>query len=437
MPTNEKLNTHAIDVTGETIDYRAVDVSSQYILTGSGTLSGGVTVRQALADPVAVGITYKIWYQASIVYAGGNTITIFGRVLTALEAMNTLEIEAQYNGSSWDVTVLYVRNQVIETIEISTAGGTDTADWVNVTDYLLIGSGTLSSSYTLAISGDVPTTAVTVKATYNGAFVLDGNSVTIWGYLLTSQQALNGVVVESTYDTVNSVWNTIAYENVFVKHNDQTSTTTYVSGNKIVELDPNIDQRIQVIDGDTTMTGDLLFSDAGTWANGQGFEIFYNATLIRDGNNVNIFGSALTDQEALAGNTYLRVFKNSSTIVVEKITPNLFTTYPLTVPVSFDADEIGTLSVPIPSNFVLVEAAECVSKEIENSDNGTIAYAIDGVSTSPSSQTITGGGAVGTLTTTTFTTNNTGSAGSTVDITTSKITAGGKVLITLTIQKAA
>ncbi len=93
-------------------EYRVIQAAGE---TPGDNLTGGIYINQDVARSVAdtpIGTTYEIKWEASYTYTGGNTAIVFGRTLTAVEALKPLDItvtcELDTDGTThiWDVDVM-------------------------------------------------------------------------------------------------------------------------------------------------------------------------------------------------------------------------------------------------------------------------------------------------------------------------------------------
>lgn len=449
MAYRESINPQALPLTGGTIQYQRYDSYSLNTLTGSGNLTGTITVSENPNDPqgnplspsTVQGLSYKIRYEGSVVYTASNKINVFGRDLTATEAMNTLDITATYLSSSWVVEVLYVKTPVTNVITATSGGGTKNLNFNDVQDYLVEGTATLSGSLVIQVDPALsnPTVAMTVTVDYQANLTLNGNSVTIFGAVLTAQQAKGGVIVRTTFDPTASpvAWLTTVLTQNPIRKNVGLNAYTWDGGAHTVALDVNLDKSVQQIIGSGSATGALAFTATGSPAEGEGFKILYQAAFTQGGGgSVTVFGVALTDYEMQTGQIFFDVvYSGGGWVVTKTANPQkLFgQTEEIVVPVSFETNEVGKIVVPVNYNFLLTNVSSCVSKVIAATDDGTIAIDISGGSTTPSSQTITQSSTVGTVFVTTITANNLGTAGQLINLTTSKVTAGGRCVVTLTL----
>lgn len=225
MPIYNGVYTQTITTGGGTIN---LDVSqstiTRYIFDGTATLSSSWTI-QSTGTPVA-GMEFDIrWYaQVSL---DGNNVTIFGQVLTQEQAENNLKIIAYYNGSTWDV-LIEVTDVVddeykgAEEVVVPTSGTLTLNAKLNKKIQKFTGNPTLIAPY--AVTGDV------ASALEGDEFFLDwratvttsGSTITLFGIVLTTQQALSGnLVVHAYFD--GSAWiGKLVVSEVYINEVDNT-----------------------------------------------------------------------------------------------------------------------------------------------------------------------------------------------------------------------
>ena len=444
MPINNLLRTDTLNAAGQLIEYRQPVPFTSYTLTGGAgaNLTGGIVVRQDLGDTVFAGLTYEIEYEGDLVYTGGNTITIFGRVLSSTEARQRLFITAQYNGSSWDVDVLYpnVLNQKV--IILTSRGGTINIDLPGDYEYVLTGSATLAASWTIQVDPTIfPLSApIQVRVVYNAALVLNGNNVTIFGKPLTAEQALSGgTIVEVNFDTTvnpNIQIAIVSQTDNVVRVVNKVVATDITSGATIT-LNPNVDGKYQRLTGSGTLGANVSVATTGTLKDTEGFEVKYEGTFIPNGKTVTIFGVSLTDDDIRSGNVIVRAYYDltHTTLITEKIylsTSIIGSSVPVSRQASFETNEVGVDSFTVPFACVLSTIQTCVNKTVAATDDGTITPDINGTPiVMVSAIKITAATAVGASATWATSSANVLAAGDTINITSAKNTAGGRVQLLL------
>lgn len=80
----------------------------------------------------------------------------------------------------------------------------------------------------------------------------------------------------------------------------QTEVNTLTSGGGTINLDPDSNKKFQYIKGTATLSSSWTIQTSGTPSNGDEFVVFYDAAITIGGNNVTIFGNALSAAEALS-----------------------------------------------------------------------------------------------------------------------------------------
>lgn len=446
MPILNAIRLDSISPTGQLIQYDLKQTYTQYILTGGGgaNLLAGVSVMQDPGDDVYEGLTYNIRYEADVVYSGGNTITIFGKQLTAEQARLVLDIEALYIDGAWNVEIFYVGHENTLFFEVSSGGGTDNVNYEEALNYIVTGTATLTSSYTIQPNA-TPSVPVTIRIAYNANLILDGNSVTVFGKALTAQQALLGnTVIWATYNTSPgaSGWIVTVEESSSngARRHDGAATTTYSgSGALSVNLNSNIDKKFQLLAGSgVTLVGNISYQGSGSPKDGDEFYVHVTGTFVPNGKTITLFGVTLTDDEAITGGITVHAYYDAAhSVWVAQKYPTYFYGYEtVVVPVSFETDEQGTISVPIPYKFTAVTIDSCVSKNVGGAA-GTVTIDIDGTPTVPATQTIPNNSTVGTKVSTTFVSSNTGTAGLFINLTTDTSPTSGRVVSTVTLKRRA
>lgn len=184
----ESIKSEAIPTGGATISIDVDEPRTLYVFTGSGTLTGNITIA-ATGTPV-------FGHRADILWLcnftlGANTISIFGKTLTTVQATKPIEITALYDSTSWRVFLdgLFGATGTVETGDIADdaitlakladitrgsiiVGGTSNAPTAldaNNSGQILIGDGT--DLLSLAVTGDITITGGGVVAIAAGVIV--------------------------------------------------------------------------------------------------------------------------------------------------------------------------------------------------------------------------------------------------------------------------
>lgn len=323
-------------------------------------------------------------------------------------------------------------------INITTAGGTFTCSPSNVHEYTASGSGTLTSSVTIAASSPTAGIPTKVVVNYKGTFVLGGNTITILGTALTAEQASGGAT------TITRYYNGTAWESVQIvdsttiqsKSNEGVNSVTLNSGGGTINLNPATDKQTQYLTGSATLAASYVFQGGGSPQNGDTFTIIYDATMTADGNNITIFGISLTDLQILKGGiTITATYDGSAWVTSFSQNPNNITGIYETIPVlvSFETDEKGQTYLPLKYPCVIQEVHIAVAKDIEVTDFGYVQLSVNGTDVFSTPRACSG--SMGTFDTVPdvipIATNETDG----ITIQTTKATDGGRILLQITVQR--
>lgn len=240
--------------------------------------------------------------------------------------------------------------------------------------------------------------------------------------------------------------------------------TTGVSTSGTTTFTANTDKKYQELTGSGSLSGNVNYQLNPTGAlNGDEFWLKYDASMDIGGYSLSIFGVSLTANQAIIGglifySRYLdgawrtSVFPNldpsvtypfktttelylDSSITPQKVNTTLKTDV-LIIPVSFETNEMGDMKVRLPYNCTITGIYATVTKAIEATDNATITPKDNSTTTMTGGViTITAASTIGTAFTSTATANNVFTAGQVMTLTTSKSTAGGKALLSITVTK--
>jgi len=171
----------------------------------------------------------------------------------------------------------------------------------NIEYFVIKGTVTLATGNYNITTSSTPTNAKTIYIWYKARATYSNNrTVSILGTTLTQEQALSDVLIIVKANGVD-------YDVILLK--DSTDFYKFYKGvgqhtaNLLGEtktLFPKIDKKTLVVTGTGTMGGGITITGNGD-QEGDEFLIIYNATLNRDGNNFNIFGISLTDEQASTG----------------------------------------------------------------------------------------------------------------------------------------
>jgi len=91
-----------------------------------------------------------------------------------------------------------------------------------------------------------------------------------------------------------------------------TNTTALTAGGGTINLTPGTDEGYQIITGSVTLSSSWTIQGAGSPIDGDTFVVDYRGTITASGNNVTIFGIALTDTQILEGNVKVTAVYDST-----------------------------------------------------------------------------------------------------------------------------
>lgn len=238
-------------------------------------------------------------------------------------------------------------------------------------------------------------------------------------------------------------------------------TTLAPADNTTDTVTPNSSKNVQRVEGSATLTtGDYIVNLVTTGAiAGDEFFIPYYGNVTVGSFGVTIEGVALTDEEALLGGVIVHYIYDGAWRFVGKyydiseyeiqsdnIANGVITTAKLatantyeviTIPVSFEANEVGDVKVLIPYPCSVTNTYSSVSKTVAGTDDGTIVFKNNaGTTMTGATITVAASSAVGTADTGLATANNTFTAGQVMTLTTAKTTAGGRCVVSVQLVRA-
>jgi len=173
----------------------------------------------------------------------------------------------------------------------------------NKTTQIFDGTATLVGSVVITPGGS-PVDGDTFDVLYKSKLTLNGNAVTIFGYTLNTQEALEGgVTVKAVYDGANAVWRTATINEVNLDSPDydgsQSVAITATPAN--ITLTVGKDPRVLVLTGTATLLNSMTVT-ANAPVGGVGeFWVEYRANITTNGNTITIFGIQLSPEDALDG----------------------------------------------------------------------------------------------------------------------------------------
>jgi hypothetical protein len=180
--------------------------------TGAVTLTASWTLTPKITDTPTEGMFVRMRYHGNVTM-GSYSITLFGRVLTAWEALHHNIVEARYNGTAWEVFLYRDYSTILASpvgteIIASTTGGTVTLDpKVNEKFQIVKGTTTLASNLIITTGGS-PTDEDEFIMFYEGLITLGAFTLTIFGKNITAKQALQNLYVHTKYCATDGLWHT-------------------------------------------------------------------------------------------------------------------------------------------------------------------------------------------------------------------------------------
>jgi hypothetical protein len=349
-----------------------------------------------------------------------------------------------------------MRQSAIEIITIDTSGSS-----TNLDSILFAGQ----------VDGDIlilePNTAKTITVrSGQGNIVLSGTNSAVLGNK-ADKIALMWDVAGATYYELFRTGNAMPTVSVIrTALQPLISPTLYatrsltVANNTTITLTANTDERFIDVSGAVSLSsGNYAISLSTTDAiKGDHFYIRYNGNVTVGSYSVTIGGKALTAHEALVGGLIIECWYNGTTwavdilvspdagyriatvdiydaaVTVAKLAPRL--NYEMiTVPVSFETDEVGDMKIKIPFACTVSHVYVAVSKNIAATDDATVVCK-DNSAASMGTITLTASSTIGTAFTLTPSSNNTFAADDVMTLTTAKTTKGGKGIATVKLTRS-
>lgn len=355
--------------------------------------------------------------------------------------------------------------QILQKIDIGTSGGTFNIDVSNPADFYWLfptGGGTVVLAADVII-GNInfpPIGTVFQIGIRGGDFDLNGNTFTIQGKLISQAQLDAGFVyIENASDT-----SFLPPGFFFQTYLPNFFDANVISGNTIISgtADLNklaIGNAAYIVQANaagvatyTQVTGDITITDAGVTS------ITADAIV-----NVDINAAAAIARTKLANGTAAHVLINDGSGVMSSeaqlsalrggsgLDNSAATGFPIwtagvqavgaiseliTLDVSFETGEVGDFKITMPFAGTVTSIYAYAYKAIAATDNGTIIPKNNGGTTMGTGTiTFTASDARGTAYTSTPSTNNTFAANDILTFTTAKATAGGKVMLSITVTR--
>lgn len=186
---------------------------------------------------------------------------------------------------------------------INLAGATSTIDLSLPNIYYIYETvgGNLSGNYAIQASA-TPTVDTVINIKKKGDVSLNGNTFTVFGVLLTEEQANKDLSITAIYNFTSASWD------VFIDIDTSQLPSIYegvetqavpTSGTKT--LLPNVNRKWQEFTGSVTLVGNYTITATGS-QDGQEFWIVWSSVCDLNGNTLSIFGLTIPEGDALGGN---------------------------------------------------------------------------------------------------------------------------------------
>ncbi len=321
-------------------------------------------------------------------------------------------------------------------------GGSDTfqAEYSNIDIYNLIPDGgaiTLSAPLTLGHTG-TPAENQVFTFSYGGGVTLNGNALTIFGYVLSINEALtptkfefqflNGAFVLRRYDVDNGTDKYIDGASLY----ENSIPNSAIPSNTITVGKLANSTRGYLIRGATSgIHQEFAASTAGAVVQGDGVDA---VSIVPSGDVFNDAAGVRTIQPLVVTGAKMA----NATITVGKCVATVNTEV-LTVAASFETDEQGGgYKVKLPYACSVLDVYASATKAIAATDSGTVILRDDAGTTMTVASPIVfaASDAIGTAYSSAVTANNVFAANEILTVETAKATAGGKVLVSLTVLRS-
>lgn len=276
---------------------------------------------------------------------------------------------------------------------------------LNVQEFEYNGSGTLLASTTIS-SAAIATTGITysVKIRYNGSFILDGNTITIFGYSLSQEEA-GGANTIFDCQYIGGAWEVHVSDSDSIqpKTVDGVLITTLSGAGGTVTLDPSVDYATQELIGSGTLAASYVYQGGGSPTNGDKFRVIYNGTFAATGNNITIFGYSLTDEQILYGGVTVDAEYNGTSWDTKSVsqnpsTQNIGDNFYIQFMIDFGTMADGIYVVmPMSDNVEMISAQGTILQE-PTVDDATVEFGNSGITFTGGTDTITAASAVGSQT---------------------------------------
>ena len=331
-------------------------------------------------------------------------------------------------------------NNTYNTYTILAAGLTTSLavdDTVDVYNFVASG-GAIVLAGNISVSGSgTPSIQTTYNIRFGGGFTLGANTCTFFGTTLSADQCL--------YEQyITAVYNGSSY-NVHISSTDAYATPD-VDGADLV----NASVTDSKLFGNITITKIAPLAARGYMVRGtvngalQGFNAVTSGQVVM-GDGTDAVSLPISGDASLSGTGALTIANNAITTVkilnanvtVAKVSADLKAEV-LIIPASFETGELGAIKFKMPYPGSIVNVYAIATKAIAATDAGTVVLKDNAGTTMTVTTPISfaASDAFGTAYTSAVTASNTFVAGDILTILTAKVTAGGKVLISLEVTRS-
>ncbi len=297
------------------------------------------------------------------------------------------------------------------------------------------GTVALVGNMTFGITGS-PVYGTELNFLYSGSVTLGAFNITFLGATLTAAQALYQLQITAFYN--GSAWE------VFISPDNQNGNTDInggdivdasITGSKIalatialeqLAVSPARGYGFRAGFGGVPETFNAVTS--GQILQGNGTDLVSNAVS----GDITINGSGVT---AIGANKVLTAMINTAQVTVAKLEASL-NLLPVNLNVSFEAGEQCNNRFKMPFSGTITGIYGVVTKAVANTDSGTVILKnAAGTTTTNGTLTFAASDPLETAYSASPSANNTFSANDILYCVTSKVTAGGRIAITLTVQR--
>jgi hypothetical protein len=229
---------------------------NEFIATGSPTLVAGTVIQLAPAETPNKWDMFTIYWKAIATIGAGGSMTVFGTTLTQDEANKQSIITAIFDGAAWvvyidmDYSDIPVGVSGVKTHTMNTGENKTFDPAIDAQNIIITGAPVLAGSSTYN-GGGTPVAGNKFFIRYEGTPTTGGNTITIFGTLLTDLQATSGnVFVFSVYN--GAVWKTnVLFSDTYrVKGSSTDATPAY--------LDTKVEKSITVVADKLGLVNDVL-----------------------------------------------------------------------------------------------------------------------------------------------------------------------------------